>query len=118
VRLRRVANGIDKTWIDPLWGTSRDGFHTRRRAHERRGQFTDRNFAPPSGRSEAYAIVGVLHTDAQGFPFYDSSDAATVLHEMNHPYVTPLIRANAESSPPPAESLYASVAKDDARAVV
>jgi len=52
---------------------------------------------PASGRSEAYAIVGVLHTDAQGFPFYDNSDVSTVLHEMNHPYVTPLIRANAES---------------------
>jgi hypothetical protein len=89
----------------PLLGrTSRDGFHTRRRLTNG-GASYGQEFAPPSGRSEAYAIVGVLHTDAQGFPFYDSSDAATVLHEMNHPYVTPLIRANAESLRPPAESL-------------
>jgi len=112
VRLRRVANGIDKTWIDRFWGGPAAMDFILVAGLTNGGASYGQEFAPPSGRSEAYAIVGVLHTDAQGFPFYDSSDAATVLHEMNHPYVTPLIRANAESLRPPAESLYASVAKE------
>jgi len=111
MRLRRVANSLDRAWIDRFWGGQAAMDFVLAAGLTNGGASYGQEFAPASGRSEAYAIVGVLHADAQGFPAYDSTDVSTVLHEMNHPYVTSLVRANADALRPAAESLYATVAK-------
>jgi len=111
MRMRRVANDLDRAWIDRFWGGQAVMNFVLVAGLTNGGASYGQEFAPASGRSEAYAIVGVLHADGQGFPTYDNTDVSTVLHEMNHPYVTPLVRANADALRPAAESLYATVAK-------
>jgi hypothetical protein len=111
VRLRRVVDSLDRAWIARFWGGEAAMDFVLAAGLTNGGASYGQEYTPASGRSEAYAIVGVLHTDAQGFPSYDKTDVSTVLHEMNHPYVTPLIRANTDLLRLAAESLYATVAK-------
>jgi hypothetical protein len=110
VRLRRAAGSIDRAWIDQFWGGSPGTQFVLAAGITNGGVSYGQEFRSASGESEAYAIIGVRHADAGGFPLYDAEDVSTILHEMNHPYVTPLIRANADAFRPFADSLYAPVA--------
>jgi hypothetical protein len=60
---------------------------------------------PATGRSELYAIVA-HETDSAGFPTYDSSLVATLVHEFNHPYVNPLVNAHRSQLERSAASVY------------
>jgi hypothetical protein len=110
-RLQRVVVGIDRQWIDRFWGRSAPMAFVVVAGLTNGGASYAQEFAPPSGQAEAWAVVGV-RADSNGFPSYDATDAATVLHEMNHPYVTPLVRQYGDAIRPAAESLYVRVARE------
>lgn len=109
-RLRRVADGIDHAWIERFWGDATGATLVLAAGLTNGAASYGQEYDPPAGAPETWAIVGVARADAAGLPLFDADDAPTVLHEMNHPYVTPLIRANADALRPAAESLYATVA--------
>jgi hypothetical protein len=110
-RLRHVANGIDQAWLERFWGGPPGMGFILVAGLTNGGASYGQEYVPASGKPEAYAIMGVGRADSNGFPLYDASDAPTVLHELNHPFVTPLMRENGEAFRPFAESLYAPVAR-------
>ncbi len=111
-RLQRVVVDIDREWVDRFWGRPAPIAFVPVAGLTNGGASYAQEFAPPAGRAEAWAVVGVLRADSDGFPTYDASDAATVLHEMQHPYVTPLVRQYTDDLRPAAESLYVRVARE------
>jgi hypothetical protein len=84
VRLRRVANGIDRTWIDRFWGGPAAMDFILVAGLTNGGRVMDRNTRHRLADQRHTRSSAFFTTDAQGFPFYDNSDVSTVLHEMNH----------------------------------
>jgi hypothetical protein len=112
VRLRRVVQGIDQQWIERFWGRAAPMAFVVVAGLTNGGASYAQEFASPNGQAEAWAVVGVGGADSTGMPSYDAGDAATVLHEMNHPYVTPIVRQYGDRIRPVAESLFVRVARD------
>lgn len=108
-RLRRVASGIDRAWIDRFWGGPAAMNFVLVAALTNGGASYGQEYVPPSGTPEAHAIVGVTRVDAEGMPLFDAADLPTVLHEMMHPYVTPLVREHSAAFRPSIDSLYSAV---------
>jgi hypothetical protein len=109
-RLRRVGSAIDQRWLSRFWGGTDAMKFVLVAALTNGGASYGQEYLPASGTSEFQAIIGAGRADALGFPQFDSTDAPTVLHEMNHPYVSPLIRANTPALRPAADSLFQTVA--------
>jgi hypothetical protein len=48
-------------------------------------------FADGDAAEEIYSVIGAWVMDADGLPVFDETVAATVIHEMAHAYVNPLV---------------------------
>jgi len=101
---------VDRQWIDGFWGTAPVGDLILAPGLTNGTASYGQAYRPESGHPEAYAIIGVRRTDSRGFPLFDASDLPTVLHEIQHPYVTPLIQGHADDFRSFGDSLYATVA--------
>jgi Domain of unknown function (DUF4932) len=100
-RMRRmVERHANLGWFTPFFGTpAGDDFIIVPLLANSGTNFGPR-VRPATGRAELYAILAHV-TDSAGFPTYDSSLVATLVHEFNHPFVNPLVdarRADFESS--------------------
>lgn len=109
-RLARVTDTIDRAWIERFWGSASAGNFLLVAALTNGAANYGQSFVPSTGMPEAYAIIGAGRVDSAGFPLFDASDLPTILHEMQHPYVTPLIEAHAAAFREFGDSLYAPVA--------
>jgi len=110
LRLRRlVMPGVDSAWFNQFWGGVPRARLTVVPALLGGGASYGIEVTPSSGPAEGYAIIGVANVDAQGFPTFDTSYVSTVIHELNHPYVTPIVRAHLPEFRDFADSLLAPV---------
>ncbi len=105
-RLRRLVDEtVDAAWLDRFWGTEPGasfalvpGLVNGRASYGVEYQDT--------AVHELYAITGVMATDDAGFPVFGADFTATVVHEINHPYVDPLVEAHLDGLGPPADTLF------------
>jgi hypothetical protein len=67
-------------------------------------------FSDPEGAEEIYAVIGAWRMDEAGLPLFDETVVSTVVHELAHAYVNPLVDAHAERLRGAGESIFASVA--------
>lgn len=52
------------------------------------------SFRHPNGTEDAYAVIGVYKTDANGHARFDDDDVQNVVHEFAHTFVKPHVDAN------------------------
>lgn len=105
-RLRRLVDETVETgWLDEFWGVDPGarfilvpGLTNGRASYG--VEYED------GATRELYAIIGVTETDDAGLPVFGSDFAATVVHELNHPYANPLVEAWLDSLRGPAEALH------------
>jgi hypothetical protein len=63
-----------------------------------------------SGAQEIYSIAGVTKVDSAGIPVFDADWRTTMVHEVAHVYVSPVLAKFAAQMEKPAGKLYAEVA--------
>jgi len=69
-------------------------------------------FRAADGRLELYAILGVGTVDSAGAPVFGPSALSTMIHEVNHSFVNPLMEANLPKFLLSLPRVYRAVAED------
>jgi hypothetical protein len=109
-RLRAVVDStVDAAWFASFWGVPARG-----RFVVVPGLITGRasygvSFSAPGLPDTSYAIVGLTETDSVGLPVPPASFTRTVVHELNHPFVDPLVNAHHDELAAFGDSLVAPV---------
>lgn len=65
----------------------------------------------PDGSEELHAVLGAWAVDRNGLPTFSAGVAETLVHELVHSYVNPLVDAHLDELRPAGERLYAKVAE-------
>jgi hypothetical protein len=66
-------------------------------------------FADGDAAEEIYSVIGAWVMDADGLPVFDETVAATVIHEMAHAYVNPLVDRHEAQLLRPGNEVYQAV---------
>ena len=113
VRLRRLVetHHVDGAWFNRFWGGAPRSRLVIVPALMNGGASYGIEVNRPNAPGEGYAIIGISKVDGAGLPTFDTSTVSTIIHELNHPYVTPLVRAHLAAFRPFADSLLAPVAQ-------
>ncbi|MBC7894947.1 MAG: DUF4932 domain-containing protein [Cytophagaceae bacterium] len=112
-RLRAlVERGVVAPWFRRFWGDSSISRLTVMPGLTVATASYGLDVASPDGKREGYAVIGVTKTDVDGLPRFDSTDVHTVIHELNHPYVTAVLRRAPPSLRSVSDSLYRGVAAE------
>lgn len=106
-RLGGVARAVDRHWLDRFWGRAASMNYVLVPALTNGSASYGQEYVSPADVAEGYALIGVTRVDHAGFPLFDSTDEPTILHELNHPYVSALVRQYAAELGPSAEALFA-----------
>jgi hypothetical protein len=109
-RLRAVVEEkVDAAWFARFWGVPARGWFV-----VVPGLITGRasygvSFSAPDVVDTSYAIVGLTETDSTGLPVPGKTFTSTVVHELNHPFVDPLVNARSDELASFGDALVAPV---------
>lgn len=105
-RFSGIINDVDFDWFEKFYGKKSKGNFNLILSIPNGGG----NYGPKvilnDGTEDLYAIMGSCFADSSGQPSYSKRVAETVIHEYNHSFCNPLIKANFTAMEPASIKIF------------